>query len=226
VLPRPRRRRRPTIGVGLGLNVGTVLTDWLAASVTGVAVERHARLARLGVDILSSTGSVEVREELPLTKEAFRTAHGRFLAAHASRDVQAWYAALSETLMWICVLDGLYDKQYPATYMKFRDASAYGYELPGLRWARNRAVHQVGLLLVDPVTGTPSGPPSDESSSGVRLDQLVWRRADELPSAKRGHDGGRACYEENLQGNAVRYSLRRMNYFFIRPRGGLDAALV
>jgi hypothetical protein len=86
-------------------------------------------------------------------------------------------------------------------------------------------VHQVGLLLVDPVSGTPSGPPSDKSSLDVRLDQLVWRRADELPAAEPGHDHGRVCYEKNLQGNAVRYSLRRMNYFFIRPEGGLNAAL-
>ncbi|MGY1637576.1 hypothetical protein ACI78V_13105 [Geodermatophilus sp. SYSU D00742] len=164
-------------------------------------------------------------DELPLTKEAFRRAHGRFLLAHQSRQVQDWYAALSETLMWTCTLDELYRKQYRATYVTFRDASAYGYELPGLRWARNRAVHQVGLLLVDPVAGTPPDPSSGESPSGVRLSQLVWRRADELPAAERGHDGGRVCYEANLQGNAVRYALRRMNYFFIRPEGGLDAAM-
>jgi hypothetical protein len=168
--------------------------------------------------------------ELELTKEAFRRAHGRFHEAHSARDLQEWYGGLSETLMWICALDERYLQEFGSTYRAFRKDSPYAHELPGLRWARNRAVHQICLLLVDPLTQALFSPAVDELTLGERIEQLVWRVADELPPAPVERQGkqyleGKRCYECHLQGHAVRYSLRRMNYFFIRPKGGLDEAM-
>jgi hypothetical protein len=157
--------------------------------------------------------------ELELARNAFVEAHGRFLYAHRLRNVSAWYAALGETLWWIVALDDHYTSVGGEHYRELQRIDQNGRVVPGLRLARNRAGHQLAVLLADP-TGRSVFEPS-EAHGGVSLDQLVWRPSNDLPIG-RAHPAQLESYDEYLANQAVRYSLRRANYFFVRKRAALD----
>jgi hypothetical protein len=168
-------------------------------------------------------------DELVLATEAFRVAHGRFQEAHASPvgDLQGWYSALGESLFWLCALDEGYSQRYGLKYRSFRNDGRYAREIFALRWARNRAAHGLAILLFDPRTGTP---PS-VGGPGLNLEQLKWRPTSKIPKPpkrfadKESYKQGERDYDECLAGKEVRYNLRRMNEFFIRPNGGFEANL-
>ncbi|SRR6266550_6112671 len=156
-------------------------------------------------------------DELGLAKKGFISAHGRFLEAHSNNDVDLWFAALSETIWWIAALDDYYAAHF-GSYELIRDHSDYGGVIPGLKLARHKAIHEL-MLLVD------YGYALRKNKSGVvNISQLHWRATlvgvQDVRSKKQ-----RLSFESKLAGQAVRYSLRRVNQFFIRQRDGLDEAL-
>src|SRR5437588_2109389 len=88
--------------------------------------------------------------ELDLAKSAFVAARGRFQEALNSQDISLWYAGLREAIWWIVALDEHYYSRYGRGYKDFRDASQYGRQVPGIRYARNAVGHHIALLLDDP----------------------------------------------------------------------------
>jgi len=161
------------------------------------------------VGIVSNTGDTD---EFNLAKAAFIEAHDRFQAAHIQNDVGVWYASLSETLWWVFALDDYYRSHYSAKYMEFRDRSAYGSVIAGLKHARNSVGHSLALLVdysyaIDKKPGT------------VSLKQLHWRT---LNDTNPPYQGNKQAYQSQLAGKAVRYSLRRANQFFIRQKDELN----
>jgi hypothetical protein len=162
--------------------------------------------------------------ELDLAKSAFVAAHGRFLDAHSSHDLALSYAALGETIWWIVALDEHYRHHYGRRYERFRDASEYGRQIPGIRYARNLVGHQIALLLEDPIDNHPL---VERIMSGdlISIEQMTWRRLENLPVPTTEQRRQEQCYRDYLAGYASRYALRRANYFFVRQRDGLNAAM-
>ena len=149
-------------------------------------------------------------------------AHGRFLDALQTNDEALWYAALGETLWWIFALNDYYEKSgHKKVYLEHRDKSPYGFVIPGLKYARNEVGHGLALLI-DYSHATRRLAPDK-----VDLRQLCWRHLDKGYDKVNsyGRESQSSCYERLLAGNAVRYSLRRANKYFIRQMDGLDKAL-
>jgi hypothetical protein len=151
-------------------------------------------------------------DELAVAKTAFINAHGRFLNGHAGKDAELWFAGLSETVWWIAALDDYYEAHF-SSYAAFRDSSAYGCFIPGIKLARHKAIHEL-LLLVDYDYAL-------RQKGVVDLTQLHWRSnlsgIGDIRSAKQ-----KACFETYLAGHAVRYALRSANKFYIRQKDHLD----
>lgn len=164
--------------------------------------------------------------ELDLARIAFVAAHGRFQAAHADRNISAWYASLGETLWWIFAIDEHYRHANQAIYEELRNNDGNGRYISGLRLARNRVGHRLALMLQDPSgRSVYSEAPSEE---GVFIDQLMWRTLTDLPPGDPGKESSTQenSYRKYLEGNAVRYALRHANYFFIRYRDDLDSVIL
>jgi len=151
-------------------------------------------------------------DELDMAKAAFVGAHGRFQLAHASNDIPAWYAALSETLWWIFALDDYYLDRYSTKYEDFRDQSPYGSVVTGLKHARNSVGHSLALL-VDYSYAT------DKRPGVVSLEQLRWRTLNDIDPP---YQKNKKAYQSQLADKVVRYGLRCANQFFIRQKDGLN----
>ena len=147
--------------------------------------------------------------EIDLARSAFIEAHRRFQNDHAEGNTYSWYASLGETLWWIVALDEHYREAGGKAYEAFRNQDEYGRVVPGLRLARNRVGHQLALLL-------------DEPHNRRLLDQLQWRRFEDLPNGSRRLEDQAESYIIFLAGNAARYALRRANYFFVRRQSDLQ----
>jgi hypothetical protein len=108
----------------------------------------------------------------------------KFSAALKAGDAQREYTAAAEALAWIVALDDEHAERMgpkKATYQKARDADPDGVVIRGLRWARNRSLHQLARLL----TRGPEAP------------FLPWEPAGRLHWAPRALVRGRAQPEEH-----------------------------
>src|SRR5437588_3093746 len=104
--------------------------------------------------------------ELDLAKSAFVAARGRFQEALNSQDISLWYAGLREAIWWIVALDEHYYSRYGRGYKDFRDASQYGRQVPGIRYARNAVGHHIALLL-EAYSARPVELEADDGADGV-----------------------------------------------------------
>jgi hypothetical protein len=83
---------------------------------------------------------------------ALRRARDRLAASKEDRipdefwvlDPAAMFAATGEALMWIVMLDDWYSRDHPGDYERLK--TGMGSVLLGLRWARNRTLHDFALL--------------------------------------------------------------------------------
>jgi hypothetical protein len=120
--------------------------------------------------------------------------------------------AVTEALMWACLLDETLEKQNPSAYPKFRDNDRAADVVRGVRYARNRAVHQAAEFLK--LTGGAAMP----HPFPAPLFEFIWRPVAELPPADPGKDSPkqRASYEKALVGIPVRFTLLALQDFFKR----------
>jgi hypothetical protein len=83
-------------------------------------------------------------DPVQLCPRGLRDASERLRVVQGADDELATAAAITEAVMWCCSLDDLWwhDPRYGA----IRDADEGGRLFPGLRWARNRGIHEVVAL--------------------------------------------------------------------------------
>jgi hypothetical protein len=199
------------------------LLPWTAAGLWAAVEGAITLLAGAARSAMTDLGTMN---ELTLAKSAFVAAHGRFLEGHSSRDVSLWYAGLGETIWWIVALDEHYHRLHGRRYNDFREASEYGRQIQGIRYARNLVGHEI-VQLLDDQNDKESFSSKIEAGRLVILEQLTWRRLEDLPEPDPKHEQPkqRKAYGDYLAGCASRYALRRANYFFIRQGDGLDAEM-
>jgi hypothetical protein len=107
-----------------------------------------------------------------------------------SLDPEALFVATAEALMWVVMLNDWYERDYPDRYKGL--AQEHKSLLLGLRWARNRALHQFALL-----TGFVRRWP-DETTI-----HPGWQHRDVLPPVLPEHDRGGPQYEGRVAGRRL-----------------------
>lgn len=117
-------------------------------------------------------------------------------------DEEAFYASVAESLWWITTLDeALWELTVNGVeYEEYRLGCERGRLIPGLRYARNRQVHDV---LVTGMQGNPL--------LNLKL-TWIWRRLDEdevpdwVPETKRGEEQ-QTAFDHGLAENLIYPSL-------------------
>lgn len=113
------------------------------------------------------------------------------------------YAAIGETVWWLCILDDLLHKAAGRLYKKaLADQEHADQLMRAFRHARNRFAHSVNILeYVQPTALT--------GSNWVGGHQVAWKwqRLPPQPSGRRGR--GAAEYDEVLANQDVKQSLVR-----------------
>ncbi len=129
-----------------------------------------------------------------------RDAYSRhFALAHSTmQDEDSMIISAVDFVNWACALDEVLRETDPG-YAQRRDADSDGRVLPGLRYVRDRHMHQVVVSMRgDGVAFFGAFPPS--FSAGV-----VWRPASEIAAPTGRHATApsvqqrRTVYEQNLQ---------------------------
>ncbi|MEU9481180.1 hypothetical protein [Streptomyces sp. NPDC048191] len=121
-------------------------------------------------------------------------------------DILGALASATECLFWACSLEEQLRKNDP-TYEEGTDQ--YGRSLvQGARWARNQATHQLAFVV------SRSGDPVYPQPVPIREAEVVWRRADEMPTAEQERRGQRAAYDQYLSGRSARTTFDSIAGFF------------
>lgn len=150
------------------------------------------------------------------------------LEAFFAKDVETYYShtrhveqeddalkAVCQAIMWACALDEFRAKPTsPASlaYKSFRASDPAGQQMRGVRYARNRALHQAAELVKvigGAVFPVPLAAPFFE---------IVWRTTIELPPPDASHldPAGETIYIRSLQDQPVRFALDALADFFKR----------
>ena len=139
-------------------------------------------------------------------------------------DPKASLETVCHALVWACSLDEWHEKNAFAknstpggrdAYRNMRDSDACGKYMLGIRYARNRSVHQFADVLK--VVGGACFP----ISFAAPLFEILWRPIIELPTAdpKYVSPTNEAAYRQHLEETPVRFALDALKHFFgqIRP---------
>jgi hypothetical protein len=102
------------------------------------------------------------------------------------------FAATGEALMWIVVLDDWYERDHPAEYKEMKTEMKS--LLRGLRWARNRTLHDFALL---------TGVVPRRWSETETLDPGWQRPQDVLPTVDPKFDDGAKQYDGRVAGRSL-----------------------
>jgi hypothetical protein len=147
--------------------------------------------------------------------------------ANASRENQKGVALmhLSHAVFWTRALDERFEKDLASGYDTFRKSHKLGPIIRGIRYARNRVVHQFPELFY--VTDGSAAFPLEMPAMFF---EYRWRPRASLPAPDPNypdHDGASA-YEQHLENHPVRHALRAADHFFMEARyqliqGGKDA---
>jgi hypothetical protein len=133
---------------------------------------------------------------LVVARDAFEAALGRF---HAEQDAVEAFAPATEVLWWACALDERLAEMDP-TYKQRRQADQDGRLLAGVRWARNRANHQLGLVTASRPAGAYGGGAYGTFPYGGGS-FIAWASAASIPVGS--NERGRDVYEARMQGHRV-----------------------
>jgi hypothetical protein len=109
-----------------------------------------------------------------------------------------------EITYWSCVLD----EQLEAADLSYKDSAEYGRKIMlGTRLARNRATHQLPMLIkkVPGVTPPVRFP--------LRMEEMVWLPFEALPSGRPAPRQERE-YREHLAGKPVRHTVDAIAAWF------------
>ena len=114
------------------------------------------------------------------------------------------FGPLAESLTWLCAADELFIREL-ASYEALRDRNDTGRTLPGLRFARNHAVHGTDVASVanrvqgSELTGT--------LPAVLGPSYLIWTGLSDLPALPSPRPSQEGIYSELLAGRPVRTSL-------------------
>jgi hypothetical protein len=137
-------------------------------------------------------------------------------ALHRLADIDRAHLApafgpLGESLTWLCAADELFAREL-ASYEALRDKNDAGRTLPGLRFARNHAVHGTDVASVaDRVQGSDL-PGTLPMVPGV-ASHLIWAGLSDLPALPAPRPRQERTYSELLAGRPVRTSLETVLNF-------------
>lgn len=131
-----------------------------------------------------------------LARQAMFSAFARWENAEVQT---ASYAALAETLLWMMALDDRYRKDFDDVYVSLREQGGFTELLSGLRWARNRAGHQIDLLVTPEFKGDETWYDAFRSTTRTAL---RFRSAEDFGPAEPRYENpkGRAAYCRLVQG--------------------------
>lgn len=118
---------------------------------------------------------------------------------------------VGQTLLWVCALDEFYSKNFQE-YEDFRRNDESSSIIKGLRYARNRALHQfTQLLFITEGAVFPAKLP-------MPFFEIRWRIASDLPEPDQGHRNEtlEQCYIDSLQNQCVRFTFDSLKLYFKR----------
>jgi len=152
---------------------------------------------------------VETRQRL---ERFFREELQSFMErGRLQRDTEAALKTICHALLWACSLMEFHAK-HTSGYSEFRDADPIRGVVAGIRYGRNRALHQFPQLL--------------QISNGARFPlqfpapffEIEWRPRRLLPLPDPGFDVAALArdYEAHLEGKSVRVTLKLLDQFFFR----------
>lgn len=139
----------------------------------------------------------------------FRESVSSYERQQLQEDEDAALKAVAEAIAWACALDE-YFKQSDRAYEACRDDDRNGELMRGVRYARNRALHQFAAVVE--ITDGAALPMVFEAP----LWEFSWRPAARLPPPTPGRDNAvqRAIYEDKLAGVPVRFTLDALQVWF------------
>lgn len=127
--------------------------------------------------------SPEETHALSLALKAFRASKQRHRACWEDRNLDDSYITLVEALTWICAIDEQHVAFFGNSYTVARNADESGSIIPGVRWARDRHLHQLPITIDEDPTKFFDGSKGIVSlSAGIR-----WRKMNELPPVPSNH---------------------------------------
>jgi hypothetical protein len=154
-----------------------------------------------GAGDTSMTVNIErVARVLEAAKEALHRLGGIYRA-----DLASAFGPLGESLTWLCAADELFSREL-ASYGTLRDNDDAGRTLPGLRFARNHAVHGTDVASVAGRVEGSDLPARLPFVLGVRS-HLIWAGVSDLPALPRPRVGQQRIYSELLDGRPLQTSL-------------------
>jgi hypothetical protein len=120
-------------------------------------------------------------------------------------DPAAVFASTAEALMWTVMLDKWYSRDHTSEYEKMKTEMQS--LLRGLRWARNRTLHDFALL-----TGFVQR--RDLAGAKTKIHPGWQHPQDVLPAVDPKHDDGVKQYEARVAGRALEEPIREVARWF------------
>ena len=119
--------------------------------------------------------------------------------------------SFGHTVLWACALDEFYKKSY-LNYDSFRKGDIKSEVVKGIRYARNRAIHQFTQLLH--ITASNSIP----ARVLAPLFEINWKSVTKLPNPDKGHKHKdlENFYTNYLENKPVRDTFKDLKGFFER----------
>lgn len=117
-------------------------------------------------------------------------------------DARALFSATAESLMWVVMLDDWYRRDHFHAYEQLRPEMHT--LLAGLRWARNRSLHQFAVL-----TGFTRRPPA------LSHIHPGWQHRSVLPPSDVRFDRGNVQYDARVAGRTLLEPLDEVYQWFL-----------
>jgi hypothetical protein len=117
---------------------------------------------------------------------------------------------VSQIILWVCALDEFYKKSDGDNYSNFLKGKSSSEILKGVRYARNRAIHQfTQLLYISAGAELPATLP-------FPLFEIRWKSVNELPSPDKGYKNKELenHYLTHLENKAVKYTFESLKVLF------------
>ncbi len=137
------------------------------------------------------------------------------------------FGPIGESLTWLRALDELLKDADP-TYAARRDGHPEGCVIPGLRWARNLAVHGVTVMeMVGVIPGAQPGLMRLGLSQLGSVQSCHWSGRVALPPPGRPqHPDTERSYDQHVGGKPLKTPLVVARVHSSRPRPTSDAAVL
>lgn len=119
--------------------------------------------------------------------------------------------SVGHTILWACALDEFYKKQY-SNYESLRKSDQKSEIVAGIRYARNRAIHQFTQLLY--ITEGAEFP----ALFPIPFFEIRWKEVADLPVPDKGHENKNLeeFYIKHLENKPVRHAFEDLKGYFER----------